>query len=217
MPIRLDFALERPPRHLQRARLGIASDLPSVMLTGGGEGMGRVEEIAHAIAERLGGGGAPPLGQMVIVCGRNDRLRERLSGVNWPAPVCVTGFVSNMVDWMSACDLVVTKAGPGTIAEAMSLGLPVILSGHLPGQEAPNVGYVTDNGFGVYEPEPDGIACLVARWLGPESAAREVMGQRARGLARPGAARGIADEIGRAMAALPAPGVREVGVKATGS
>lgn len=45
------------------------------------------------------------------------------------------GFVSNMDEWMGAVDCIVTKAGPGTIAEAMIRGLPIMLSAFLPGQE----------------------------------------------------------------------------------
>ena len=38
--------------------------------------------------------------------------------------------------YMSASDCIVTKAGPGTVAEAAIKGLPVILSCFLPGQDA---------------------------------------------------------------------------------
>ncbi len=48
--------------------------------------------------------------------------------------VLVKGFVSNMSEWMSACNVIVTKAGPGTIAEALICGLPVVLNGFIPCQ-----------------------------------------------------------------------------------
>ena len=41
-----------------------------------------------------------------------------------------------------AADVLVTKAGPGTIAEAAAVGLPVMVTSFLPGQEAGNVGDV---------------------------------------------------------------------------
>lgn len=50
--------------------------------------------------------------------------------------------MSNMDEWMGAVDCIVTKAGPGTIAEAMIRGLPIMLSAFLPGQEV-NVHAVT--------------------------------------------------------------------------
>ena len=44
------------------------------------------------------------------------------------------GFVNNMAEWMKACDATITKAGPGTIAEALICGLPLILNGFIPCQ-----------------------------------------------------------------------------------
>lgn len=48
--------------------------------------------------------------------------------------VKVCGFVTNMAEWMTACDAIITKAGPGTIAEALICGLPLILNGFIPCQ-----------------------------------------------------------------------------------
>ena len=47
------------------------------------------------------------------------------------------GFVTNMAEWMTASDVIVTKAGPGTIAEALICGLPIILNGFIPCQVSP--------------------------------------------------------------------------------
>ena len=47
----------------------------------------------------------------------------------------MTGFTSGMADLLRCCDLAVTKAGPGTIAEAACCGTPMLLTSHLPGQE----------------------------------------------------------------------------------
>jgi 1,2-diacylglycerol 3-beta-galactosyltransferase len=60
----------------------------------------------------------------------------------------VTGFTRHMADWLRACDLVVTKAGPGTIAEATCCGAPLLLTSHLPGQETGNTEIVTRAGAG---------------------------------------------------------------------
>ena len=38
------------------------------------------------------------------------------------------GFITNMPEYMVAADILVTKAGPGTIAEAASVGLPLMLT-----------------------------------------------------------------------------------------
>ena len=77
----------------------------------------------------------------------------------------VRGFCSAMSDYMEAADCLVTKAGPGTIAEAAIRGLPTMLSTHLPGQEAGNVPFVVNKGFGEFSRKPDVIAQTVSGWL----------------------------------------------------
>ena len=167
LPIRPAFARPAAPKPELRQALEMDLELPAVLIVGGGEGVGPVEEIAIRTADHLGAGEVP-LGQMVVICGRNQGLQERLAGRAWPIPTQVRGFVENMPDWMAACDCVVTKAGPGTIAEALISGLAIVLSGHIPGQEEGNVPFVVDNGVGEYSEDPEEIAGIVARWFGPE-------------------------------------------------
>ena len=155
-----------------------------MLLIGGGEGIGPVEEIAVECNASLSQGGKPA-GQIVVVCGRNKTLQDRLAARDWAAPVRINGFVDNMPDWMAACDCIVTKAGPGTIAEALICGLPIVLSGFIPGQEEGNVPYVVENGVGEYSTAPREIAAIVARWFGPERDDLPIMAARARELGHP--------------------------------
>ena len=97
---------------------------------------------------------------------------------------------------MQACDCMVTKAGPGTIAEAMASGLPLILNGYIPGQEAGNVTYVVEQGAGRYLVDPNEAAHQVTRWFTHEQAEMELMAQRALTLARPHATRDIVADLG---------------------
>lgn len=184
LPIRPAFARSPRPRADLRAELGMAPGAPAVLLIGGGEGIGPVEEIAAACDDQLGRAGHDA-GQIVVICGRNRTLQDRLSARPWAIPVRINGFVDNMPDWMTACDCVVTKAGPGTIAEALICGLPLVLSGFIPGQEEGNVPYVVDHGVGLYEPSPAGIAAIVARWFGPERDHLRTMSTHARLLGHP--------------------------------
>ncbi|KAG7373918.1 monogalactosyldiacylglycerol synthase family protein [Nitzschia inconspicua] len=75
------------------------------------------------------------------------------------------GFVSKVPEYMVAADILVSKAGPGTIAEAASVGLPVMMTSFLPGQEAGNVEVVLEKGFGAYKHRPAEIANVVTSWL----------------------------------------------------
>lgn len=198
LPIRPEFSQPQPDQATLRRALGLQPDLATVTVVGGGEGMGPLRAIAQAIAERLAADGRRA--QMVVICGRNESLRQTLSRQSWPVPTTVTGFVTNIAHWMAASDCLVTKAGPGTIAEAMALGVPLVISGYIPGQETGNVRFVVDNGLGVYTPQPAQIAQVVSRWLGPDQAERLQRAQAARALAFPRAAEAIAaaiaDELG---------------------
>ena len=191
LPIRPAFAEALPEPETARAKLGLADARFTALLVGGGEGMGPVAAIARAVASRLAATATG--GQLVVICGRNERLRQALLQADWPIPVHVCGFVDNMQEWMTASDCVITKAGPGTIAEALICGLPILLSGFIPGQEEGNVPFVVENGVGAYCDSPDGIAAIVSGWAGGSELAQ--MAARARGLGRPRAAYDIVDEI----------------------
>uniref|UniRef100_A0A453PYB6 Glycosyl transferase family 1 domain-containing protein n=3 Tax=Aegilops tauschii TaxID=37682 RepID=A0A453PYB6_AEGTS len=86
-------------------------------------------------------------------------------------------------------------AGPGTIAEALIRGLPIILNDFIPGQEVGNVPYVVDNGAGVFSKSPKETAELVARWFGPGAEERKRMSENALKLAQPEAVFDIVRDI----------------------
>jgi 1,2-diacylglycerol 3-beta-galactosyltransferase len=116
---------------------------------------------------------------------------EQLGKVN----VIGLGFITNMADYMVAAEVLVTKAGPGTIAEAAAVGLPIMLTSFLPGQEAGNVDYVLDYGFGDYSEDPVSIAEEVTTWLQKPSQL-EAMSHHAQAAGRPDAAADIVLSIG---------------------
>ena len=137
-----------PVRHRERMvlrrALGLSEDRFLVLLAGGGEGSGGLARRATAILRRY------PDVEVVALCGRNQRLKRRLDrlAARSGGRLTVTGFTRHLADWLRSCDLVVTKAGPGTIAEATCCGAPLLLTSHLPGQEAGNPEVVTRAGAG---------------------------------------------------------------------
>jgi len=198
LPIRPAFARQLRPKAELRRELGMDPEAPAALLVGGGEGMGPVGDIARAVAARLAreqAAGGPPAGQLVVVCGRNQRLHDEMLAHTWPVPTVVRGFVENIWDCMAACDCIITKAGPGTIAEACALGLPIVLSGYISGQESGNVPYVLKNGVGVYAEDPWQIAAVVNGWFGPQRAILAQVAMNAQKLGRPQATFQIVDEI----------------------
>lgn len=185
-PVSLTFLDTGVTKVEARAKLGLAVDQKTILLVGGGEGMGKLYDIARAIdAARLPA-------QLVIIAGRNKALQQKLAAVTWHIPVSVQGFVRNMPEWMRASDVIVTKAGPGTICEALACGLPILLSGFLPGQETGNVTFVEQGGAGVLRKNPKDIANTLGIWLASGNPALEQFTVRAKELARPRAAIDIA-------------------------
>lgn len=160
----------RDPAPLRQA-LGWPTDRPTVLVVGGGEGMGPVLETAQAIAAR---GSMPGAGfAMAVVAGRNQRLRQRLEAARWPVPTFVYGFEDRMPEMMRAATLLVTKAGPLTVSEALNAGLPMVLYTRVPGQEDGNVLYAIQEGVGVWAPGPERAADAVVAWLArPDDLAR---------------------------------------------
>ncbi len=196
-PAHPKFALYTESKTDARQRLGWDKELPTVLLVGGGEGMGRIADTAVAIDRaRLGA-------HLVVVCGHNEALRTRLSARQWHEPTDVYGFVGNMEVMMRAADVLITKAGPGTIAEAAISGLPMILNGAIPLQESPNIGFVVHNHAGVYAKRPERIVAVLQRWLEDETVRVQYVAG-AEKIAYPNAAFTIADEIA-AHVAMPQP------------
>lgn len=191
LPVAARFSSPPGDRAALRAQLGWGSDRPVVLVVGGGEGIGPLFEIAHAISEaRL------PC-ELAVVAGRNQKLLERLQAARWNLPVHAYGFVRTMPDFMHAADVLVSKAGPGTISEAFIAGLPIILYSRIPGQEAGNVALVVEEGAGVWAPSPARVVEALRQWLGPGADPERLRraAANARRLGRPNAARDAAEII----------------------
>ena len=170
-----------------RRSLGLAQDRFVVLLTGGAEGGGGMARRAAAILRRFTDV------HVVVVPGRNTELKRRLDrrALRSGGRLTVTGFVGNMSDWLRCCDLVVTKAGPGTIAEATCCGTPLLLTTHIPGQEKGNSEIVTGAGAGLRVPDVRRLVAEIGR-LRRDHDAIEAMGAAAARLGRPDAARDTA-------------------------
>ena len=172
-----------------REKLGWPQDKLLALIVGGGEGMGPIERTAIAIAES-----GLDVG-LVVVSGRNEALKKKLDSRTWAIPTRIYGFTREMPDFMRAADVLVTKAGPGTIAEALNAALPIILYARLPGQEDGNVTYVQREKVGVWAPTADRVVHTLRRWVeNPEE--RERFASNCRRVAHPDAARLIARFIG---------------------
>jgi 1,2-diacylglycerol 3-beta-galactosyltransferase len=188
VPIAAPFIAVPGERAALQERLGWAQRLPTVLLAGGGEGLGQLENLAVAIDR------AQLPCDIAVVAGRNAPLAARLRARRWQHTVHVYDFVSNFAELIRAAAVLVTKAGPGTISEACASGCPLILSGAIPGQETGNVEFVTKGRAGVWAPSPLAVTSALDAWLvGRDApAALRRASAAAMQLARPHAAREIA-------------------------
>lgn len=185
LPVHPNFQRALMDKTEARVALNWDPNLPTILMTAGGDGTGPVYEMAQAIVNKKLNC------QIAIVAGKNKDLKARLdeAAVVWnkQQPVHVFGYVTTMPRLMAASDIMVAKAGPATICEACIAGLPIILSDAIPGQEAGNIDYVVTNGVGIYAPYPDEVAAAVAGWLAEGEEGLRQRSERAKQLARPDA------------------------------
>ncbi len=138
-------------------RLGIRPDLFTVLVCSGGFGTGPVQQLVENLA-RL-----KPGAQLLVVTGKNSALLRQLEKLQptFPHPLRLYGFVENMQELMEVSDLLVTKPGGLSCAEAMAKGLPMVLAFPIPGQESRNARAVEVIGAGVRMGRVQDLAALV--------------------------------------------------------
>lgn len=175
LPIDLKFSRPGVPRTSVCQQLGLDPAMPIVLLAGGGAGAGRLEKLARALWQA-----DLPI-QLLVVAGQHVRLQRRLERLARRLPdhlqqrCRVLGFVQQMPDLMQAADLLVTKAGPSTICEAIACNLPLVLSGCVPGQEEGNIGYVCEQGIGLLAETPEELIAALRDCLQSHSPLLEHM------------------------------------------
>jgi len=192
IPIRPEFGAPAPPRELLRDRLHLPRDRYVALMMGGGLGMAPVERMLGALKAI-----ALPLAA-VAIAGRNARIVPRVSAAaeSVAYPVRALGFVENVYDYMHAADVLVTKPGGLTAAEALAAGIPMVLCKPLPGQEERNARFLVEGGAAVRSRHLRDLPAIVERLLrDPDK--RDQMIASGRALARPNAARDAAGTIVR--------------------
>jgi 1,2-diacylglycerol 3-beta-galactosyltransferase len=182
MPVGSEFPSPSRDKAELRRELGLSEDRPTVLVAGGGEGMGNLFPLARAVA------GAELDVQMIIVAGRNGALRNRLESASWQIPARILGFVENMADLMHTADLLITKSGPSTISEALCSGLPMLISGGVRGQEEGNAEWATQTGAALFTPTPERLVSALRDLLQDGNQRLSYMSGQARQAATPDAA-----------------------------
>jgi UDP-N-acetylglucosamine:LPS N-acetylglucosamine transferase len=127
---------------------------------------------------------------MLVVCGHNEHLRRHVERLAAGLPLRAVGFVDDVADLMRACDLLVTKAGGVTLAEAFCSAVPVVVHDVLAGQEAGNLKYVLHREAVLFAPDAKSLARIVQEVF-HDSHRRAALAERGARLARPAASQQI--------------------------
>ncbi len=143
IPIDPGFAVKYD-RAKTRQKFGL-NDRPIVLMMGGGMGPTRMD----AVAARLLDSGQEL--QVVALPGRDTRMLRKLSKLRNTASASlhVMNWTNEVARLMQAADLLITKAGGLTLAEAAACGVPLVLFDSIPGPERSNSQYFTTAGAAV--------------------------------------------------------------------
>ena len=178
-PIEPEFSQPLPDKKELRAELGLFQDPFTILVMGGGVGLGPMEECIEQFRLDM------PDAQVIVVTGKNTSLQQQLVARYQGDPlVHVKGFVNRMARWMGASDLIVSKPGGMTSSEALAAGLPMVICCPLPGQEERNSHFLLQHQVALRQDSPEQIPSFVyplrnnpTRW--------EVMSKQALRLGRP--------------------------------
>ncbi len=160
-PVQIDRASER-------RRLGLQPDAPTALVLFGGQGSSAMLDIA----KRLGNS---DLGlQLILICGRNERLASRLRSLKTKTPMFVEGFTTQIPYYMRLADFFIGKPGPGSISEALAMKLPVLVERNawtLP-QERFNAEWVRQKQVGIVVGSFRRVVEAAGQLLAPENLLR---------------------------------------------
>jgi processive 1,2-diacylglycerol beta-glucosyltransferase len=94
----------------------------TILLNGGARGGGPLLPTYRAVRK------AAPEANILVVCGRNERLRQRIDDTR-NSRTHTFGFVHDIHRFIAGADLVLTKPGALSTYEALACGVPVLLLG----------------------------------------------------------------------------------------
>jgi UDP-N-acetylglucosamine:LPS N-acetylglucosamine transferase len=141
--------------------LGFRPDLPTGIVLFGGEGSTKMLKIAQRLQE------SKRELQLIMICGKNEKLAARLRAMQSRFPMHVVGFTHEVPKYMELADYFIGKPGPGSISEALAMKLPVVIERNawtLP-QERYNAEWVTEKGVGIVVHDFAEIAAVLDQFL----------------------------------------------------
>lgn len=190
IPVRREFTVyaHRESARARLSDLGLADNKFTLLAMVGAEGSPRALSNIARLAQ------LDVDAQLLVVCGHNAELRQRVEHLAGRLPLRAVGFVDNVAELMRACDVLITKAGGVTLAEAFCCGAPVVVHDVLPGQESGNLEYVLGQEAVLFAKNPSALARIVTE-IGHDAARRAALASRGARLARPQASQLIVRDL----------------------
>jgi processive 1,2-diacylglycerol beta-glucosyltransferase len=193
IPIDPVFAIAKDKREMRRKH-GLAPDKTTILVSAGGFGVGRVEDLWTSLAE------IQHEAQVLVLCGRNEELKQKLDRLaarragKTAVSMHNVGYTTLMDELMSASDILLGKPGGLTTSEALAKGLVFVIVNPIPGQEERNSDHLLEEGVAIRCNNLPVLAYKVDGLLNDtERFAR--MQANVRRMARPHAARDIVDGL----------------------
>ena len=160
IPISVKFLTTYPKKEICQ-ELGFVNNLSSVLIMGGGLGLGPIKTIAKQLDD------LDASFQIITVCGRNKKL------YNWFAknrkkfkkPIFAFEYIENIHKIMDFTDIIITKAGGISISESLAKGLCIIVTNPIPGQEERNVEYLLKKKAVIKADKPREIGAIIGDFL----------------------------------------------------
>lgn len=185
IPIMPVFA-QAPDRATCARELGMDPQRRTLLLMGGGAGVGNLEQVAtHLLAQDADF-------QLIVLAGKNQAALAALQklAAAHPSRLFPQGYTNKVERLMACADLVITKPGGLTTSECLAIGVPMIVHSPIPGQEERNADYLLEQGAALKAVDTVGLEYRVAELLASPSRLAQLR-ERARALARPHAARDV--------------------------
>lgn len=190
IPIHEKFDLQLDKEKIQ-IKEAINPSLPSLLIMGGGLGLGPIKEILDIVDEIR-----RPL-QLLVVAGKNQQLKAELESRSYQAThsVKIYGFCDNIHELMEISDLLISKSGGLTMTEALNKQLPTIIVDPIPGQEVVNAEYLSRLGAARLLEDLKDLKKNIEELLYVDPENRGEMEKKAASVAKPKASVNIAQVI----------------------
>lgn len=173
---------------------GLSSNTPTLLLMGGGAGLGNLDEVAEYLLSQI------EEIQLIVLAGKNERTLQALQKVasQYPHRLFPQGFTDKVEQLMACADLVITKPGGLTSSECLAMGLPMIIHAPIPGQEEHNADFLLEQGVALKAIDELGLVYRIKQLLNnPQQLL--LMKQKAQQLGKPLAAQQVLDIVNQQL------------------